>query len=338
MRTAPVSYPIAILSASFIGILASGSPILISDPALVGSILPSDLSAALAVVGSPAKLSPIQPSELLHARSVALSGLASALITWIPRAKDIVQTEQESTRAERDAFEHFGNRVAALEPPSPSSTTPAHDHELIRSIDPHPSSSSTTEGIDAIQQAYRDTVLTTPHYDEEYNEPLVQNMAVEFGEDLTTAITAHSQLTPSLQQAVVQAATAASVRRTTFSNRLDDEAATLNDGEQTLTTTGEQYEQATEQPRHQQSVEELQETHQQLITCIETCEKLVEERQRQRTDGHTAEPHTDDIVDLQEYLYYSLDVTYPVLVDATTVLEHCTTACRRVEDELILRM
>lgn len=142
----------------------------------------------------------------------------------------------------------------------------------------------------------------------------------------------------SLQQAVVQAATTASIRRARFSNRLDDEAATLNDVEQTLTTTIKQYEQVTEQSRHQQSVEDLQETHQQLTMCLETCEQFIEERQTQRTDGHTAEPHTDEIVDLQEYLYYSLDVTYPVLVDATAVLEHCTTTCHRVEDELVLRL
>ncbi|KYH24960.1 hypothetical protein HAPAU_29120 [Halalkalicoccus paucihalophilus] len=338
MRTAPVSYSIAILSTISIGILAIGSPISITDPALGGWIPLLDFSAVLAFVGSPTTLSPLQPGELLQTRNVATSSLASSLITWIPRAKAIVQTEQERTRAERDAFKHLGNRVSALEPPSPSSATLSSDHKLIRSLDPHPSPPSTTEGIDAIQQAYRDTVLSIPHYGEEYNEPLVQNMAIEFGEDLTTAITTHSQLTPSLQQAVGQAATAASVRRVRFSNRLDDEATTLTDAEQTLTTTGKQYEQATEQPRHHQSVEDLHETHQQLTTCLETCEQLIEERQTQRTDGHTAEPHTNETVDLQEYLYYSIGVTYPVLVDATTVLERCTTERRRVEDELVLRL
>lgn len=300
--------------------------------------MPSDLSKVGVFVGAPTDLYMIRPIELLHSRSVATSGLTSTLITWIPRAKDIVQTEQKRTRAERDAFEHFGNRVSALEPPSPSSTTLPSDYELTRSLDPHPSSPSTTNEIDVIQQAYRDTVLNTTHYEEEYNESLVQNMTIEFGENLTTAITTHSQLNPSLQQAVIQSATAASIRRARFSNRLDDEIATLTDVEQTLTTTIKRFKQVTERPRHQQSIEDLQETHQELTTCLKTCEQLIEERQTQRTDGYTAEARTDGIVDLQEYLYCSLDVTYPVLVDATTVLEHCTTACRRVEDELVLRL
>ena len=148
----------------------------------------------------------------------------------------------------------------------------------------------------------------------------------------------YSQLTPSLQQTVVQAATAASARRTAFSNRLDEEEATLEDAYQTLTTIGEQYERITDQPRHQQSVDNLWETHQQLTTYISPCEQLVEERQTQRTAGHTALRRTNEVVDLQEYLYRSLDVTYPILADGTTVLERCLTARRRVEEELALRL
>ncbi|MFC7225440.1 hypothetical protein ACFQKF_20460 [Halalkalicoccus sp. GCM10025322] len=248
----------------------------------------------------------------------------------------MVQTEHERILAERDAFKQFRDRVAGLDPSSTVSN-PHPSQELPPSIDRH-SSSSTAEGLDDIQQAYRDTVMNTPHYDEEYGEPLIQDMTIEFGEDLTAAIMTNTQLTPSLQQVVVQAATAASARRTAFSTRLDEEEATLEDAYQTLTTIGEQYEQITDQPRHQQSVDDLWETHQQLTKCISTCEQLVEQRQTQRTDGHTAEPHTDKVVDLQEYLYRPLDVTYPLLADGTTVLERCLTARRQVEEELALRL
>ena len=213
--------------------------------------------------------------------------------------------------------------------PLPAKNSPIRDRH---------SSPSTADGLDDVQQAYRDTVMSTPHYDEEYGEPLVQSLAIEFGEDLTAAIMTNSQLTPSLQETIVQAATAASARRTAFSNRLDEEETTLEDAYQTLTTIGEQYEQSTDQPRHQQSVDDLWETHHQLTTCISPCEQLVEERQTQRTDGHTALPRTDEVVDLQAYLYRPLDVTYPILTDGTTVLERCLTARRRVEEELALRL
>ena len=337
MRMISASRRIAILRGIFVSVLATGSLIPIGDPALIEMALPSRLSATLALVSSPAKLSSIQPPELLYSRRIKTVGLSSSVVTWIPSAREIVRTEHERILAERDAFKQFQDRVAGLDPSSTVSKISPPSQELPSSINRR-SSSSTAEKLDDIQQAYRDTVMNTPHYEEEYGESLVQDMTIEFGEDLTAAIMTNPQLTPSLQQAVVQAATAASARRTTFSNQLDEEEATLKDAHQTLAPIGEQYEQSTDQPRQQQSIDDLWETHQQLTTCIATCEDGIEERQTQRTDGHTALPHTDEIVDLQEYLYQSLDVTYPILADGTTVLEHCFTARRRVEEELALRL
>jgi hypothetical protein len=77
---------------------------------------------------------------------------------------------------------------------------------------------------------------------------------------------------------------------------------------------------------------------QQLTACIDSCEQLLDERQTQRVTGHTAEPHTEELVDLQHYLYRSLEVTYPVLVAGTTVLDRYLTARRRVEDDLVERL
>lgn len=85
--------------------------------------------------------------------------------------------------------------------------------------------------------------MATPHYGEEYDDPLVRNMAIEFESDLTAAIMTNSQLSPSLQQAILQAATTASTRRTAFNKRLDSEETTLTDAQQTLTITYERYEQ-----------------------------------------------------------------------------------------------
>ena len=201
-----------------------------------------------------------------------------------------------------------------------------------------PSSSSTTNGLDAVQRAYRETVMEMDHYEQEYDEPLGMNLAAEFSEELAVAITNNPQLTSHLQQTVVQAATAASARREEFIARLNDERTTLDEAHQTLATIDEQYERVTERPRYQQSAAELQETHQQLTDCCSACEQLLNERQTQRTEGHTAEPRTDELVDLHHYLYQSLEVTYPVLADGTTLLDRCQTACRRVEDDLGYRL
>ena len=256
------------------------------------------------------------------------AGLPLAVVTHIPIACKIVQTEQEHTAAERDAFAEFGQRVAALDPPSSAGAHPQPQQQKQdqeqgspRTMTPRLNSPSTTDGVDEIQQAYREIVMGMDHYDQEYDEPLGVNLAAEFSEELAVAITSNPQLTSHLQQTVVQAATAASARREEFIARLDEERATLDEAHQTLATTGERYERVTERPRYQQSAADLQETYQQLIACCSACEQLLDERQTQRAEGHTAEPRIDELVDLHHYLYHSLDVTYPVLADGTTLLD-----------------
>ncbi|WP_456264523.1 DUF7260 family protein, partial [Aeromonas schubertii] len=69
-----------------------------------------------------------------------------------------------------------------------------------QTIDSHSSQSRPlpTDGLNDVQQAYRETVMSIAHYDEEYDEPLAQNLAFEVGEELAAAIMTHSQLTPYL--------------------------------------------------------------------------------------------------------------------------------------------
>jgi hypothetical protein len=117
-----------------------------------------------------------------------------------------------------------------------------------------------------------------------------------------------------------------------------ENSSTLEEAHQTLATVAERYERATAQPRYQQSTADLRETHQQLTAWITNCEQLLDDRQTQRVEGHTAEPRSDELVDLHHYLYRSLDVTYPVLVDGTRLLDRCQTAYRRVEDDLAYRL
>ncbi len=333
-------YPV-IASAAVLGVLASGWVLLWSSElslSVLGLTVRATAITSLASASSPPL--PITLGSMRGALPTETpAGLSLAVVTHIPVARELVQTEREHTAAERDAFAEFGQRVAALNPPSSAGAHPQPQQQKQeqgspRTMTPHLNSPSTTDGVDEVQQAYRETVMRMDHYEQEYDEPLGVNLAAEFSEELAVAITSTPQLTPHLHQTVVQAATAASARREPFIARLDEEDAMLDEAHQTLATIDEQYERVTEQPRYQQSVGELQETHQQLTNCISTCEQLLDERQTQRTEGHTAEPRTDELVDLHHYLYQSLDVTYPVLADGATLLDRCLTACRRVTDDL----
>ncbi len=338
MRPLPTLRYGGVASAVFVSVLGIGGLLVaIGDLSLSIASLSSRVSAVAALVGSSSMLSPLQPGNALRPCSEFAICLSTSIVANIPNARAVVRTECERTIAERDAFADFQHRVAALDPPNPSPDAHSQMHELPQTIDPHLSQSSPPTGLDDIQQAYRETVMSIPHYNEEYDEPLAQNLAFEVGEELAAAITTHSQLTPYLQHTIVQAAGVASNRREQFIPRLNTERRILEEMQQTLGEITEQHDQLTAQPRYQQSIEDLQEAHDGLTSCLTACEQVLDERQTHRTAGHTAEPHTDEIVDLHEYLYQSLDVTYPVLADGTTLLERCETARRRVADDLVRR-
>lgn len=199
MTAGATSRQIAIFSIIPTSLLALGVLSYLGDPALTESTLPSRLVGTLALVGSPAKLFAIQPSDTFNSTSLPSIGLAVSLITWIPRAREIVHAEQEITLTEWDAFERFRDRIAGLDSSSTSSKMTPHGQERTHSINPQLSSSARTDGLSAIKESYQETVQSTPHYDDEYGEPLAQSMAIEFGEELSTAIMTNSQLTPALR-------------------------------------------------------------------------------------------------------------------------------------------
>jgi hypothetical protein len=301
------------------------------------SIVSSNWSAVVTLVGSPTRIASIQLNKVLYSSSEITTGLLLSVITAIPRARQLVQTELERTIAERDAFESFRRRVAALDIPQAPVDGTHQLQEIPRIIETDPSS-STTSPLSKIQQAYRETVMNVPHYKEEYDESLEQNLALEFGEELAIATTTNSHLTPYLQQSIMQAAIQAATRRETFVPRLQNEANALKEADRTLSKIHTEYEALTAQPYSDQSVGDLRETYWRLTACRTACEEVLAERQTHRTEGHMAEPHTKELVDLQEYLYQPLDVTYPMLTDGTAVLDRIETARRRVEDSLVRRL
>ena len=329
-----------------LGVLASGWAL----------VLGGELSLSVLALSSPSRVSPvaaitrvsstlplIQLDDAVRASSsettVGLS-LSVPAVTSIRDAREAVRVERECTVAECGAFEQFALCVGRLDPPAPPSDTFSHVQERPRMMNPNLTSSSkaATDDLDAVHRAYRETVMSMDHYEEEYDESMGVNMAAEFSDELAVAITNGSQFTPYLQQTVVQAANAAKTRRKEFIPRLDEEENMLEDAQQTLASVGEQFETLTTQPRYQRSVADLREARQQLTDCITSCEQLLDERQTQRVAGHTAEPHTDELVDLQHYLYRSLEVTYPVLAAGTTVLDRCVTARHRIEEDLTYRL
>jgi hypothetical protein len=64
-----------------------------------------------------------------------------------------------------------------------------------------------TKPVERVETAYRETVLSTPHFEHEYSESYVENLRAEFGSDLASALHPESpaQFTPLLKQNILEA-------------------------------------------------------------------------------------------------------------------------------------
>ena len=258
--------------------------------------------------------------------------LVTGLVCYVATARTRCRVETQRTRREAVAFDRFANRLQEVDPVIPRATA-ARAGSVLVATGGHTDSN---RRIHEITATFRDTIMSVPHYDEEYGESLAEHMAIEFGEDLTIAVVETRQFTPQVKQGLYRAAVAARDRRLELLSVLEAESSALQTFERELTDLTTRVEALTEPLRSDQTYDELCETYRELNECTRACEALLHTRQTQRTDGHAANlPYAID--DLQEYLYERFEVTYPVLSDGLQLYRRITTARGRLEDELLSR-
>jgi uncharacterized membrane protein YhdT/DNA repair exonuclease SbcCD ATPase subunit len=248
----------------------------------------------------------------------------------IRAAVPIVTEERERIRAERDAFDDFIERVQALDP----------DQQHLAS---HPQqmpvlSSSNTDHLQQVREAYEDTVMAVPHYEEDYGDTVDESLVEEFGEEIAIAMESSQQFSPPLKRHFLQAANVARERRTNFLSILNQEEKALESARTTLTELEDQLHRQLEQPLADVSIDELLTRYDRLHEYERQCEAILQDRQHHRTTGHAAvtTPGSSN-TDLQTYLYQPLSTTYPVLADGSALLETLQTTQHRVTTELAWR-
>jgi hypothetical protein len=210
-------------------------------------------------------------------------------------AESVLDREYEEVNAEKQAFEQFRGRVAAVETVTNASAVPTTRAPL------HETRSRAAERV---RSAYRETVMDVDHYDDVYGESLVENVVAELSDELAAGLRrdAHLQFTPLFKQTLVAAVDSAIDQRETFCTILDGERESLSwsrdelrvfldelDGTRVPASVGANFTDALDE-----------------IAC-----------HRQETfAGRTASPRTDGH-DLCAYLYTDCAWTYPVLTAVT---------------------
>lgn len=246
--------------------------------------------------------------------------------THIRRARNVLAAERKRTAAERNAFEAFERRIASLSPQRLDGSSPTG---FARSLS---GASSTTSALDRVRAAYRETVVALGHYDEEYGEPVLENLGAEFGEEIGAAVAGTGVFTAELKAALCSGARDAASRRATFLGVLDEERDALDDAARELRAVGDS---AADLDLDGTSFASLRDARAALCELSGRCEALVTERQETlRAPRAGGRWRTDETLSLNDYLYDTLDVTYPVLADASDAAATLREQRRHIERAL----
>jgi hypothetical protein len=241
--------------------------------------------------------------------------------THVRSAIAVVETDHERTTTERDAFASFLHRISDLDVSSvdlqPNRAQQVPTQTLVT-----PEAARHTESqLAHVRDAYHDTVMSVPHYEEDYGDSLPESLAEEFGPEIATAVLTSDQLTPYLRDRLIDAAHHAREGRHALLQGLETERTALKTADENLTRLGADLDDVlSPQSFHAWSDENLATARDFLHDREADCDQLVADRQATLNQQRIPSTHHIDH-EFTQYLYETLPVTYPVLTDVANLTE-----------------
>jgi len=110
-------------------------------------------------------------------RPSLVESLREHVLSPVSEAQEVARREHEEVDAEREAFWRFRDRVAGIDTVSPPPTVPKR--RVASGLSDH-------RAVDRLRNAYRETVMDVPHYEDVYDEPLEPNFTAELAIGLPT--------------------------------------------------------------------------------------------------------------------------------------------------------
>ncbi|SFH47815.1 hypothetical protein SAMN04488066_10577 [Halorubrum aquaticum] len=241
-------------------------------------------------------------------------------------ARDALRVERRRTVDEREAFEAFRSRVRGISAEATATTGagPAAEAGTVTAAAPDPSrlrgtTGTTGPGLVAIRNAYEETVMSVPHYDEEYNDTYERSLAEEFGPELALALTREPTLHERYRSSLLAKTTEAIRRRDELVGIVESESSSVSRAREDLSPIVEEVETVSRREFEAERFGALDAYRARLNVLAGTCDEIAARRQEERIDGERSANVAGIVSDVQAYLYRELPVTYPVLAAVAAV-------------------
>jgi hypothetical protein len=145
----------------------------------------------------------------------------------IRRAAERTREEREELAAEAEALDAFDARLDGIgveAPPTPTDTRLRHASRAGGGL------TGPSAAVTRVREAYRETVMSVPHYDRIYGESLAENLAAELGPTLAAMLDGDGPgtFTPERREALRSAVRSVAHQRRELVDVLDREAVSLD--------------------------------------------------------------------------------------------------------------
>ncbi|MFB6132188.1 MAG: hypothetical protein ABEJ44_02125 [Halanaeroarchaeum sp.] len=275
-------------------------------------------------------LSPLVDVVLLAVfLGLVVVGIAGVL-SHVYAANDRLERELRELIAEREAYRAFAQAVDRISVDRPAATTATP--QTVQSLDRRGAS------VEAIRRAFEDTVMAVDHYEDTYGEPWDTHLTNEFESSVVSSLRTGGRINEPIKNALTQGSLEAASRRDDLVSVLTAERSALEDAASTIEAVDSALDELNEDPLPDRSFEDLAETHETLGSLDERIDSLARDRQRDIHRESRSSGWESKEVRLQEYLYCSLPVTYPVLHAAVELSDDVRMAGYRVRNAITARV
>ncbi|WP_144796652.1 DUF7260 family protein [Halorubrum depositum] len=252
-------------------------------------------------------------------------------------AREALRIERRRTVDEREAFRAFRARVESIPTetvapvgsagrPSPTDRT-----DLTRAPGSGGDGGAPPgSGLAAVRDAYAETVMSVPHYEEEYDDTYERSVAAELGRELAYALTRGSGYHPEYERALFDAIDGAIEERDRLGERLRVEADSIDRAGSRLAAVRREIA-SLDAVVPDGDFGALDASRARAGVLVEDCDRIAARRQRVLAEHERGLRLDGDAVDLPTYLYQSTDATYPVLAAVGSVGDRLDDLTRRTE-------
>ncbi|REA05451.1 hypothetical protein DEQ92_03990 [Haloferax sp. Atlit-6N] len=244
-------------------------------------------------------------------------------------ARSALRAERRRCVDEREAFRAFRREVAASRA---TASTPNQAPAAATLVGQRGGRGRTDAALSGLRRSYERTVMSVPHYDEEYGDSFEESLAAEFGPDVATAFRSASVLSPPLRRTVAAAAASSRDEREKFIEVVDEETESVASMRGDIEALLGRLDDLDRTPLSERGFDALLTLYGDLPALRERLSELV--AARQETISHHRRALSGLVPDVTEFLYADLPVRYPVLATLAEVGATLDAATRRVERRL----